>query len=121
MVHPINVNVLNFFGSIFSLHKNADKTCLVELHNILIPFRSDVLDQLLQVFKVPKFGVTIQQGLEFGLAGRVRLADDPDVFGKILLLRVLFFLMGKGDLIVDCREAIRGFGHASNYGIRPIE
>lgn len=44
MIDPINVNVLNFFGSVFSLHENADKTCLVELHNLLVLFRPDVLD-----------------------------------------------------------------------------
>lgn len=72
----------------------------------------------MKIFEVDEFGVTVKQGLEFGLTGLVGLTDDPDVFCKILLLGVLFFLVDKGDLIVDCRETIRGFGHASIKGIR---
>lgn len=79
---------------------------------------SNVLDQLFQVFKVSEFGVIIKKSLEFGLGGRVRFTKYLDGLGVILLFWVPFFLVSKGDLIVDCRETVRSFGHATHNGIR---
>ena len=118
MVVSINVDVLNLLGTVLFLHKNTHKACLVKPHNVMSFFLPDVLDKPFQIFEVPEFGVTIKQSLEFGLAGRVRLTDDPDGLGVVLLLCIPFFLVNKGDLIVYRREAIRGFRHVSASDIR---
>lgn len=113
MANSHNTDTLELRLPVSAPHKYGQISFLVQIHNILLFVLPDILQKILHIFKIAKSTINIKIGPISRFADQIRLADDVNNLGVVMLFRVIFFLVEKGDLIIPCWEVVSVSWHGS--------